>query len=651
MAITKISKINIIASLQNQEKIVEAIQDFGVMQIEEHDDESLPKSNITELLNDIEYKLAGVKFSLNFLSEYDTGKKSLAEKFNLKIELTKEELKEKVENFNFKIFKEVQEVQRIINEARNITEKTKEEIKQLSAWKNLNFTPSSKNFPSKINFKLLSLSFEELENLKNQINKKLPLSELQIVEENKKELKASLIYHINCNDALLEILNSLNIKTEEIPEIDVSIPEYLDKLKNITIQQNKILEEEKQKAHKLTKKIKDLKIIFDYLTWQRDRLLAQQKTIKGWQFFSAIGWIEKEKIKILEKKLSAITNKFFIEEIKPEKDEQIPIALKNSWWASPFEFVTGIYGPPKNGSPDPTPFLAPFFVLFFGLCLTDAGYGVILALLAWIGIKLTKPKKEAKKIFLVLMYGGLMTFVAGALVGGWFGIVIDDLGNGGLKNLLTGMRVIDPVKDPITMLLFSLALGVAQIFTGIIISIWWKIKNHDLKSALLDDAMWLYFLTVMLIWGANKFGVIDLSVAKYFVWLGVAGIIISQGRKAKNPILKLVTGVISLYGLVGYLSDVLSYSRLLALGLATGIIAMVVNLIAALTIEMIPYLGYVIALAIIIGGHIFNIAINALGSFIHASRLQFVEFFPKFMEGGGSSLSPVKKESKYTKII
>jgi V/A-type H+/Na+-transporting ATPase subunit I len=161
----------------------------------------------------------------------------------------------------------------------------------------------------------------------------------------------------------------------------------------------------------------------------------------------------------------------------------------------------------------------------------------------------------------------------------------------------------------------------------------------------------LYFLIVLILWGGSSLGVINLPIAKYLVWLGVAGIVLTQGRKAKNPFLKFVNGVISLYGVVGYLSDVLSYSRLLALGLATGIIAMVINLIAVLTIDMVPYFGYLIALAIIIGGHIFNISINALGSFIHASRLQYVEFFPKFMEGGGTSLAPVRKEHKYTKII
>jgi len=651
MAIAKISKINILASLEKQKEIMEAIQDFGFVQIEEHDENDFSKNDVSEELGKVEYKLAGAKFGLNFLAEYENKNKKLSQKINSKIILTKEKVLEKVINFNYKTFKEIQEVQRVINEAHNIIKKNEDEISLLLDWKNLKFVPSYENFPSKIKFRLISISPIVFEKIKEKLNKKLPLSELQIVKEDKKELKASMIFHVDCEKQLLEILNEFGVRIEEIPDIKVSVSNYIANLEKEIEKEKKVIEKEEKVAQKLAQKTKDLKIIHDYYSWEKDRLLAQQKGIKGQHFFSLSGWIEKEKIKELEKEISLITDKFFIEELKIKKEEQAPIVLKNHWWSAPFEFVTGIYGYPKGDSPDPTPFLVPFFVVFFGLCLTDAGYGIILALLSWVAIKLIKPTREAKKIFIVLIYGGLLTFLAGALVGGWFGIVIDDLENGSIKNLLTGMRIIDPVKDPIIMLIFSLILGVIQILTGIVVSFWWKIKNNNIKAAFLDDGMWLFFLISLMTWGMDKFNLIDFSFSKYLVWIGVIGIITTQGRKVKNPFLRIANGVLSLYGLVGYLSDVLSYSRLLALGLATGIIAMVVNLIAGLAIEMVPYLGYVIALLIIVGGHAFNIAINALGSFIHSSRLQFVEFFPKFMEGGGVSFAPIKRESRYIKII
>lgn len=139
------------------------------------------------------------------------------------------------------------------------------------------------------------------------------------------------------------------------------------------------------------------------------------------------------------------------------------------------------------------------------------------------------------------------------------------------------------------------------------------------------------------------------EIGKWWLYLAALGLILTQGRDKKNIVAKLVSGVLSLYGLVSYMSDVLSYSRLLALGLATAIIALAVNVIVNLFIG-IPYVGWIFAAVIFVGGHAFNLLINALGSFIHSGRLQFVEFFGKFMEGGGKDFKPFSKKSKYVFI-
>lgn len=650
MATSKVSKINIIGHTKDQAKIIETIQNAGVVEVRENHDENLSKININNQITEVDYNLAKIKFGLFFLSEYDKTKKTLSEKLNPKINLSEKELEEKVKKFNLqKTTEEIQKIQEKINEISNEIEKNKNERNILLPWVNIPFIPSSKNLPSNIVFNFFILRPQIFQKLEKDISEKIILSELQVVEKNKKEVKAFLIYNTNLESVLSDILNNLNIKAEDIPDIDLDIKSYIKEIDTKLLKLVGELEEAKKIAKNLTCHINDLKIVFDYYVWQKDKLLALQKVSNGWQTFSIVGWIDQKMIKNLESDLSIVTDNFIIEEIEPEKDEVVPIVFKNNW-SSPFEFVTNVYGAPKQGDPDPTPFLAPFFIVFFGLCLTDAGYGIILALLAWLGIKIIKPDKESKKMFLVLMYGGLATFFAGALVGGWFGIVIDDIKIVWLRDLLVSIRLIDPIKNPIGMLLFSLGLGVIQVLTGIIISLWWKLRNKDIKSAILDNGVWLYFLISVMIFGTHKAGVINFEMSSYLALFGVILIILTQGRGTKNPILKILNGIMGLYGLVGYLSDVLSYSRLLALGLATGIIGMVVNLIASLTVDMVPYFGYFIAFIIIIGGHTFNIAINALGSFIHSSRLQFVEFFPKFMEGGGVMLSPLKKENKYIKI-
>lgn len=155
---------------------------------------------------------------------------------------------------------------------------------------------------------------------------------------------------------------------------------------------------------------------------------------------------------------------------------------------------------------------------------------------------------------------------------------------------------------------------------------------------------------VLLVWAASSRGIFWTQWAeplKMAVLAMVVVLVLTGGRTFKNPLLKLGGGLLSLYGLVSFLSDTLSYSRLLALGLATGIIALVVNMIGAMIATAIPVVGWVVAGVVLLGGHVFNLGINALGAFIHSGRLQFVEFFPKFLEGGGRPYRPLGRVSKY----
>ena len=165
-----------------------------------------------------------------------------------------------------------------------------------------------------------------------------------------------------------------------------------------------------------------------------------------------------------------------------------------------------------------------------------------------------------------------------------------------------------------------------------------------------DDIAWIAIVVFLLLWVAAGQGIIPAHLERGFWILTLASaivLVLTQGREHKNILLKIGAGVLSLYGLIGFLSDMLSYSRLLALGLATGIIGLVVNLIASMVTEMIPGVGWILAVFVLLGGHTFNLAINALGAFIHSGRLQFVEFFPKFIEGGGVPYKPFGRVSQY----
>ncbi len=651
MALAKVSKINIIAHQNHQADFLEALQNLGFIQIEENPQTGLTKNSLIQNLSEIDYQLAGIKFCLDFLANYETGKKSLKEIIDPKISLSDIEVKKIINNFDYQAkVREIQEIESGINEANSAKEKLTIELGQIKPWQKLDFVPNRQKLKTKFDFKFISVSNVIYQNLINDLQKKLPLSVIEEIDDVQKETLAVIFFPKNKENIIAEILTTFNIKTTELPDLEVSIPERIKGINQKINEAENRIEKLTKEAQRLATDQRNLKIVFDFLTWQKEKLAGQQKTANTWQTFSLIGWIDQSLMKILEKELDKITDDFIIEELPLDQEESVPIIFKNSW-AKPFESVTEMYGAPQSSEPDPTPYLAPFFVLFFGLCLTDAGYGLVLTALSLVILKILKLPKSSQKLLKILLAGGILTVIAGALTGGWFGILIDKIGIDWLKNLLVGIRLIDPVAEPIKMLLFCLGLGIIQVIFGIFVSFYWKIKNRNLKDAFLGEALWLYFIFSLLFWTATKTGLIEFSQAKYLVWTGILALILTQGRNAKNPILKLGIGIISLYGLVGYISDVLSYSRLLALGLATGIIAMVINLIARLTVEMIPYFGWLIAVFILIGGHTFNIAINVLGAYIHSSRLQFVEFFPKFMEGGGRIFQPFQKENKYIRII
>jgi len=652
MSLAKVAKINIIAHKKYQPDILEALQDSGFIQIQDNKEESLEKINLNEKIAELDYKIAGARFSLEFLAKYDRTKKTLAEKINKDIILDPMQLQKIVDEFKFKeTVEKVQELEKQINDAKNKIEKNRLEIIQLEPWKELNFAPDPKNLSTNFSFKLITTDPDLYSQLNTQLQTDLPLTEIQQISNEKNVIKAAIFFQKTAESKVIEILNKLNIKITELPELKITVDEKLKELNKILSEENSRVEKLEHEVSAMASQQENLKIISDYVAWQKEKLTNQAKLGNSWQTFSLIGWIEGAKIEKLEKELSRITNDFLIEKLSIEPEESAPIIFKNKL-AEPFEMVTKLYGAPQSNEPDPTPFLAPFFTLFFGMAMTDAGYGLVLTVAAWLAIKIFKIPRYKQKLLRVLIWGGIATFILGALTGGWFGVELESL-PAAIAGPLLAIQVINPVKNPLIIFYISLALGVIQVLTGLTINTVWKIKSGEAIDGLLGSGAWILTLVGLLTFAGGKMNLLSTPadiIGKWLALIGVGLIVYNGTRGTKNIFLKPGIGLLSLYGIVGYFSDVLSYSRLLALGLTTGIIGMVVNVIAGLTFN-IPYIGWLLALIILIGGHLFNLVVNALGAFIHSSRLQFIEFFPKFIEAGGELFQPFCKESKYVRIV
>ena len=312
----------------------------------------------------------------------------------------------------------------------------------------------------------------------------------------------------------------------------------------------------------------------------------------------------------------------------------MPVVLKNPGFVEPFEMITDLYSPPGKNDFDPNILVSVFYFIFFGMMISDAGYGIVLTLLGLWALKTLKPKGILKKLMGLITLGGISTVFWGAMFGGWFG----DLFN-------ARPLWMNPLDDPMSLLIVSFVLGIIQIFVGLGAAAYKNIKSGNVLDAVYDQGLWAVLLIGLIMFVYPPLG----GVAKVLSIVGAIGLVLTQGRSKPNILGKLSSGILSLYDVTGYLSDVLSYSRILALGLATGVIAMVINTMA----KMLGFniIGYVLMAVALVIGHVFNIAINALGAYVHSSRLQYVEFFGKFYEGGGRTFSPFMVKTKYTNLM
>ncbi|MBE6964681.1 MAG: V-type ATP synthase subunit I [Ruminococcaceae bacterium] len=324
----------------------------------------------------------------------------------------------------------------------------------------------------------------------------------------------------------------------------------------------------------------------------------------------------------------------------PEEDEEPPTLTHSARFISPFETVTNMYSPPAYRGIDPNPTMAPFFAMFFGIMLSDAGYGLLLMLAGIFALVKMKPRGGFKNFMQLAIICGASTVLWGLLFGGFFGDAIPSV-----YRLFTGKVFpyetalwFNPTNDPMTMLIFSLILGGIQIVAGMAVKAYMMIRDGQVWDAIFDIGFWwvLFAGAITCIFNAK--------VGLYVLGAGALGLILTQGRAKKNIIGKFFSGVLSLYDITGYFSDILSYSRLLALSLSTAVVGNVINTMGILT----GPIGFFVVFVI---GHVFNIAINLVGSFVHSARLQYVEYFGKFYESGGRLFSPLSIKTKNIDVI
>ena len=404
-------------------------------------------------------------------------------------------------------------------------------------------------------------------------------------------------------------------------------------------------------------KREEIRRALDGAAIDRDREQSKEALAHTKTAFLLTGWVREDMTEKVRREIEKITDVYYLGFEDPSEGDAVPTVLKNSRLITPYEAVTNLYSLPAYGTIDGTPLMAPFYFIFFGMMLSDTVYGAVLALGAWAFLKYIKPRGMMENLAKVLLMGGISTIFMGLLFGTCAGVSWPVIFRGtALENTFP---IIDSSADPIAMLALCAAMGIIQMFYAVFIAAYSCIKHRDWAGAIVDNLSWVFIITGLLLMAAPSLGLpTALGTAGKWMAIGFAAVVLLfAGRSKKNVAGRLMSGAGKLYDVTSWLGDVLSYARIFALGLSTGVIGLVLNTLCWDMLfasfkgnPVLMVVGFIIVTVLSVALHAFMMAISTLGCFVHSARLQYVEFFGKFYEAGGKAFKPLRYETKYVNV-
>ncbi|MDY0345558.1 MAG: V-type ATP synthase subunit I [Bacilli bacterium] len=624
--IVPVKKARVFVLEEHKDELIRALQKASLLMI-------IPSSSSSA---DVTYENAlmqRINKAINDLNRYGK-KKSLFqyhevtyEKFMLEDEL-QVTLLESVE-------RDVEELNNLIS----IIKKTEELHQKYLPFREIDIRVSDLRKSSYTRYHVGHVKNENLENIQAFFKEKeIPYQTLSASEYGPALFFAS---YYEEDETLLSEVERRTFSEVELPEVDLSIGEYVANLE-------KDLAESKEKVTELQSNLKQLAKNKNQLELMYDRIQAKidRKSItfgKTERSFYVDGWVRADQIDYLNQVVKSVTTEFDMELNEPTEADIPPTALKNNKFVTQFETITNMFAVPNHKEIDPNPAVAIWYWIIFGIMMGDIGYGLVMLTLFGLAIKLMKPKGTMKNLITVFFYSGITALIAGILFGSFFGAPFD-LGAliGSIFSQQWTTVILNPVNDPLIMLGFSLVFGVFHIINGLGFKFALLIKRKDYLGAIADSLSWIFVLIGLLFVAAQMFLFNEIAILSYiglaFAGIGALLLLFLAGRKSKNIFGKVLGGLGAIYKSTSYVSDILSYSRILALSLSTAVIASTMNLLAGMIQGSV--VGFILSILVYIVGHVFNFVMGMLSAYVHDGRLQYIEFFNKFYEGGGYLFEP-----------
>ena len=654
MAKIKLVHFELIALLEESKKLMDYLQKLGITEIEK-----------TECEDVVTYETEGIVRQFERFYEIADGAKSTVERYcNIKLNLIQSfHDYQYVDYRDFRLkYEKADEILGLCRDILKLSDEIAEikaeiirlntRIEYLKAWERLDI-PMSSTRTGKTSIFIGSFKKElTAEKLKNELAAVIPETEgieVQVISSTKLLTNVVVLCYIDDGDQVAAALKGLGFTFPDNPVKKLpsaAIKDYKDQILKLEEHQEEIVVQ-----------LSDYKSSYDDIRFACDYFLAQiekYKTIeKAGSTDKTIyleGFVPERNSDELKFELE---NRFCcqIEFSEPDyESDNVPVLIENHSFAAGVESITDMYSPVSNRDVDPNPVMSFFYYGLFGMMLSDAGYGLLMVIAGLVAKLRFKFEGSRKKTADFILYCGIATVIWGVLFGGFFGDLIPTICTSflGMEKGPELALWLSPLDNSVDMLLFSFLIGIIHLFVGLAMRFYTLCKRREYLAAVCDVVPVYAFVTGLAIIGKNFIAPVSekaKSAGMILLASGAVLIILTAGRSAKNILGKLGGGFYALYNTTtGYLGDILSYSRLLALCLVTGVIANMVNMMGAM------FGNIIVFIIIFILGHALNITINLIGTYVHASRLQYVEFFSKFYEGGGRVFTPFRFNSKYHKF-
>lgn len=650
--------VNIYAPVSETEALMKTLQEMAVIDIEtfaaDEQTASLPEGYVRpdKAMRADAYSRAlnSAQQALRVLDERFPEKKGLLSAFSGPPEIDENDFYIDKQQYAamLELSSEILESERIIAEQRGEIIRLRTTAEQMRSWEDLDVPLSFKGTAKTTAFIGTVSGYFTLEELLEAlagISETLEMH-VEIINADKDNTFIFAVCPSEQKDTAEDALRQLSFArpvqlTSRLPKDKIK-----SKLERIT-KCEKLIEENLNTIRSAAERRRELEIFADYCRAKEDNCRRWGEIGKTEHTVLIRGYVSEPDADFLKEKLEKEFTT--VVEISDADIERAPVKLRNNKVFSPAETITTMYSLPSAQDIDPTPLTGFFYYLLFGMMLSDAGYGLLIVIGTLLGIRVLKPSAKMKQTLKMFFYCGISTVIWGLIFGSFFGDIFAQVGKTFFGVTVPSWGLLDPMNgDAVTLLILSLAIGFVQIIAGLAAKFVTCIKNGDKAGAFFDAGLWI---TTLLGIGILAVGVMAyqplVTIGAVVAIASALGLILTQGRDKKG-IMRIFGGIASLYDITGYVSDLLSFSRLMALGLTTAAMGSVFNMLGTMAGGGI--VGVLLMLVIFPLGHALCFALNALGAYVHTLRLQYVELFSKFYDGGGKPFKAFSLNNKYVGV-